>query len=538
VRPRIVAVSAATLIAAASISPIAAQAAGQNTIYVNGASPACTDSGTGTATAPYCTLQAAADAASPGDLVSVTPGTYAAATITRSGTASDPIVFTGNGTWTNLGMTTAAVTAFDVSGASHVRIQNFALAPGAAADAVVDGGADVTFRNDIFRGTVLALPALHVTDAASGVTVLDSNVFGEVLVDGGSTGTVLTTDRLSPSYTSPGIAVVGAVNTAITSNTITGCGPAVSITGSATGTAIENNVLSNPQTVGTVATCPASSQAYGIAVDASSVASTTEDYNDVYAATAGSAAYDWAGTAYASAAGLYAVAGRALHDDNSALGTEAIENSPLINSADSAAIGEQPVDISGHPRILDPLVTPTGAGPYDYYDRGAVQYQDPVTKVSSSFTGSVAKAPVGADITLKAAFTDTWSDTFDYQFKLSNGTTVDAGTSGTAAVSFSTPGVYIASLYVVPTNGATAPTQAMGTVAFSVVPQTPLVAQVSTTAFDRYSVSAGDFGTTDAWTITSVTLDFGDHTRSSLSPTAYRWTTRTPRPARTRSPRR
>ena len=96
-RPRSIAVSAATLIAAASMTPLTAQAAGDNTLYVNNSgSTACSDSGSGTYEAPFCTIQAAADVANPGDVVNVAPGTYAATTITRSGTASAPITFTGN----------------------------------------------------------------------------------------------------------------------------------------------------------------------------------------------------------------------------------------------------------------------------------------------------------------------------------------------------------------------------------------------------------------------------------------------------------
>ena len=514
-RVRVVSACAATVVAAAFSSPVSAQAAGQNTIYVNGRSAACTAAGPGTIAAPYCTIQQAADAASPGDLVSVASGVYAAATITRSGTASAPIVFTGNGVYSALGLGAAASTSFVVSGASHVKIQDFALTPGSAADAVIDGGSDVTFVNDIFKVSSATVPAVHVTDASSAVTVQDSTVGSEILVDGGSTGTVVTTNRLGSSTLNE-VSVVGAANTAITSNTITGCGPQIFVTGSATGTAIENNVMSSPQSA-PVPNCVASSQAVGILVDSASAPSTTEDYNDVYGAGTAATDYVWAGTSYASAADLYAATGKAAHDDNSPAGIQVAEQSPLINSADSAAIGEQPVDINGNPRVLDPLVTPTGAGPHNYYDRGAVQFQDPFTQVSLSFTSSVAKAPVGAAIALNAALTDTWSDKFDYQFKLSNGTTVDGGTGGTASVSFSTPGNYTANLYVIPTNGATAPTQAFGSVYVAVVPQAPLVPNLYASADGPYGVDVNDVGSTDAWTITSVTVDFGDHTSQSGS---------------------
>ncbi|MBR7833358.1 PKD domain-containing protein [Actinospica durhamensis] len=504
-RPRVVAASTATLIAAASLSPFTAQAAGQNTLYVNGSSSACTDSGTGTSAAPYCTIQAAADAANPGDAVSVAAGTYAAATITRSGTADAPIVFTGNGIWSTTGMTGEAWGLLSISGASHIRIQNFGFLPGTTAPAsVVSGASDITFRNDGFRSSTAGQPSLHIT-ASSGVTVLDSSADG-IDVDGGSTDTVLSTNLLYGYYTSA-VSVDGATDTAITSNTVDSCGPELSVADSAAGTSIENNVLVSPISAGSLF-CSSSDPNIDILVDSTSAAGTTEDYNDVV--NGSGSAYEWAGTDYTTAAPLNAATGQAQHDDNAGLSTAPREGSQVINSADSAAIGEQSTDIYGHPRVLDPLVAPTGAGPYDDYDRGAVQFQDPVTKVTSSITASASKTPVGAGIILSGAATDTWSDGFDYQFKLSNGTTVDAGVGGKAVVSFTTPGTYSANLYLVPTNGATAPTVSFGSVSFTVAPLARLTPEVSTYADGKYAVDVSDYGTVDDWNVTGVTFNFGD----------------------------
>ena len=54
-----------------------------------------------------------------GDVVNVAAGTYAATTITRSGTASAPITFTGNGVVTALGLGTSAAAPLSLSGANY-----------------------------------------------------------------------------------------------------------------------------------------------------------------------------------------------------------------------------------------------------------------------------------------------------------------------------------------------------------------------------------------------------------------------------------
>src|SRR5262245_35861400 len=65
-----------------------------STYYVNGASPACSDSGPGTATVPYCSISASLTArGAAGVTIFVQPGTYREqVTVPISGSPSAPLV--------------------------------------------------------------------------------------------------------------------------------------------------------------------------------------------------------------------------------------------------------------------------------------------------------------------------------------------------------------------------------------------------------------------------------------------------------------
>ena len=512
-RPRVVAASAATLIAAAFLSPATADAAGQNVLYVDSGNSACTDSGSGTYAAPFCSIQAAADVANPGDVVSISGNNYASgATITRSGTAAAPIVFTSGGTRrAAIGIGSTASSELTISGASNVEIENLTVYSGTTAAVTVDGGSDDTIANDFFASEIGAgLTSVRVTGDASGVTVRDSTAYQGVVVDGGATGTVVSTNNLDAQDTVP-LSVQGATNTALTSNTIYACSPGISVTGSSAGTSIENNIV----TVLQVSACPAVSTAFGVLVDAGSAGSTKLDYNDVYGSLTGTGtAYSWNGASYATSGALYTQTGQGKHDYNGSDGASVAENSPIINSADSAAIGEQSVDINGNPRTLDPLVTPTGAGPDDDYDRGATQFQDPYTAVNSSMTLSQTKIPLGTSVTVNAVLADTWGDKFtSYEFEFGGSSIVSS--TPTATLTPTADGTYTVTPLVA-TSGSSTYRELNGVISgpnfVDVVPPQPLVPQVSLTASGSLGVEASDNGTTDAWNITAVSYDFGDGT--------------------------
>ncbi len=92
-RRRALAATAAMALVAALTTAMPAAAAGL-TRWVDSSSASCTNTGTGTSAKPYCTIQAAASAAQPGDVVQVRSGSYTEnVQITHSGLAGAPITF-------------------------------------------------------------------------------------------------------------------------------------------------------------------------------------------------------------------------------------------------------------------------------------------------------------------------------------------------------------------------------------------------------------------------------------------------------------
>ena len=496
----------AALIAAAALTPQAATAASGITLYVNGSDASCSNGGSGTVSVPFCSVQAAANVVNPGDVIDIEAGVYAPATITRSGTAAAPITITGSGGAT-LGNDPTAASGLTLSGVSHVNVEKLSAGKAADAEITINGGSDITVSHVEFPNTT-ALYALNVTGGASAVTVVDSLAYRPVLIDGGSAGTVFTTNEA----TQP-IEVSGATNTAITSNSLSTCGSAISVTNSSTGTKIENNVVDDVRTSAVNSTC-SSAQAYGILVDASSVPSTTSDYNDVNAVS-GTADYDWNGAAYTGQSGFTSATGQGAHDMDGAGAVSIGEKSPIINSADSDAIGEQTTDIYGQARYLDPLVTPTGAGTYNYYDRGAYQFQDPLLLVSPSFSVSATKVPVGTVVDLAASTTDTWGDadlTYVYSISPSANATLiqPSASSGNATVTFSKPGSYAITVYVQsPKTGSLERSLRTNTVA--VAPVAPLTSSFIVTRLIGTAVQVTDTSSDD-WNVTGVSWNFGDNT--------------------------
>jgi hypothetical protein len=354
----VTALALAAATAGALAVPIQAQAASAAVLYVDNRSATCNDSGTGTALAPYCSIQAAADAATAGDTVLIAGGMNNAyrqdVTVAHSGTAAAPITFdvTGFSRYVLYGGLT-------VSG-SYVTVADGNI--GGLDGAVNVTGSHVALNKDDFSGETAT--QIAVAANVSGTSV-ERSIFDTLGLGKGDSGTVVADNVIGDHSTAsnPGVAVAGDSNTAIAGNTIQGqCGAhGIAVTGSST-TSIENNALATEAN-----DCVGAASGL-ILVDAASAGSTTEGYNVLSTSGGSMAPYSWSGTAYTTQAAFAAASGQGTSDivqstvdeTNDSISSYAAESA----SANPGAPGELSTDFYGNAWA--------GSVP----DRGAVAIED------------------------------------------------------------------------------------------------------------------------------------------------------------------
>jgi len=531
-RKRRVAVAVALVTAAGSVSsPIAAHAASATTFYVNNATSAdCSDSTTDSLTTPYCTIQAAVNAASsPGDTVSLASGLYAPFTVTASGTAAAPITIENpegdGGAVTNVyAAPGSSATPITVNGASYVSFKGIE-AQGTEGQTVLDitgSSSHISVDSSILyqqkQGAVqLTGPDVEIDGGSSDVTLSRNTVdalggnTGILAQD--SSGDVITTNR-GDTDGGPFLALDQATNADVTSNTAQrACGDVLSVSGGSTSTSIENNIVIG-QPDATVGGCPSGNTlaTATIQVDASSSAGTVEDYNNVgVSVPRGDTVppyvyYSWAGTGYDSSAALNSATGQGAHD------SDPTSPNAAIDSANSDAPGELSTDILGNPRVDDPEVPNTGAGTYGYYDRGASETVDPIT--FGNFKGWGSTILERNTQTFSSSVSDGWPGTTiatcSYAFGDGTPSVSIAPADGqcTAQHTYSTPGTYVVALEVTADDGYR---QSMTGTATAVANQLQTNLQLTTTnsrTVQAVATPSDPYG----WKISECDFSFGDGT--------------------------
>lgn len=531
-RLRTLAASTALLVGAGLTAPALAQAVTPppTTLYVNSATSAhCSDSGTGTAAEPFCTIQAAADVVTAGQTVLVEPGAgnYTSETdITVSGTPSAPIIFKADLSQVDVAVYGTMQHAFTVTGAHDVAIEGFSVGATTGESVLVSGSSDITLDGLRITANYGGGSPIRVTGGSSDVTIVRDTVAAPhgsgIVVDSGPTansGDVITTDEVFES-SGPGILVQGTKGVAVTNNTVDrACLYGIAVTGGSTGASVQNNVVEYTTPPSSSSQCaPSAATAAGMSFDAQSIAGSVENYNVDYPGNYPAAPYLWSGTAYTTAAALTAQTGQGATDVNAealqGIGAvvpfDLVENSPAIDSANSAAPGEQSTDLFGRSRVDDPLVPDTGVGTAADVDRGAVEFQDPIQlgQVSVISDGHpVSTVPIGAPLTFSLDGTDPWGGTLTYVFDFGDGATT-TNTTGTATHTYTSAGDYSVEVDVTSTEGGAA---GSGT---SIVagPDVPRAANFTAEADGPLTVLVDASGSTDPWGAYEYIFGFGDGT--------------------------
>ncbi|MFF7476232.1 PKD domain-containing protein [Streptomyces sp. NPDC008092] len=533
-------VAAGVMSGGGSGTAAAAPGAG-GTLYVNH-DVACSDTGTGTQSLPFCTVQAAANVVEPGDTVRITsPDAHpysGAVTLTRSGTSDAPITFTGapsgSTTWAELAAPGSAPT-LTLKGVHDVRVQSLVFGYDAG-DALVSAGSDhitldrLTFARSSAPSDVGAGTAITVDGTSSDVTVERNSIgrgyaYGIRTTQGAARVTVTTNVIDNPRL--GGITATGTVGMAVTSNSLASpCAPGISLAGGSSGT-VENNVVSAPKLLQS-STCPApTTPLYTVSDD--SAGQVTDDYN-VAANTVGGTTprrteYLWAGTPYATAAALQNATGQGAHDiDGLGARLEAPpERSPLIDSADSDAPGELTTDAAGAPGVDDPLVDDAGPGPAAHRDRGAFERQDTIAIPTDGggLSPRTGLAPLSTSVRTDD-FISRWGEPLTYSVDFGDGTAPVTGPAGEPIGHiYASSGSYQAKTTVTDADGVSSARQTAQVVAGTAeAPNVSLSGAADTASAGQIAAGLAVFTVPPSsapWEIHDLTLAFGDGSDQSLA---------------------
>src|SRR3954451_7451121 len=413
-----------------------ALAATATTLYVDRSNSACSNSGAGSQSHPFCTISAAASKVAPGQTVRVASGTYQEMVrVPVSGTSGAPIRFTaGSGSSVTL---TGGTDGFLISGRQWITVNGFTVTHTSSYGISVSGSSHIriTANHVQFSGspvsgkTSAGIQISNTTDSLIAQNTSDHNTYAGILVTGASStrdevrGNTTFSNAEGYQRAAPGIRIYqgsgnkvdgnvshdnedsgsefypGANNTLIYNNvsyhngdhgidslTCTGnriiansvydnVTAGINLEGGSSRGTVENN-LSVDNGIESPRTTG------DIRVDSDSVAGTTVDYNTVFS-TAGGTLLVWKTTGYSTLAGFRAASGQMAHGavanpkwaNPSAGNFRLTAGSPAIDSANSGVSGQPSADMNGHARVDDPGTPNTGAGPRAYDDRGAVEFQ-------------------------------------------------------------------------------------------------------------------------------------------------------------------
>lgn len=431
--------------------------------------PACSNTAedAGSAAKPFCSVNAAAAVAMPGQTVQVARSSFGESVITRSGEPGRPITIRG----------------------------------------AAQGGGAV--------GSDVRLDGVHDV-------VVESMNAGRIDITGSSRVTVVRTATSSIKATdSPG--------TTLTNNTVTGdCRAGIELAGDSSGSNLHNNVVRNHFSPAAPFSCP-DPEGAEIVVSTLSAKDTRAGSNTVapyWTNFSNGTPYVWAGTRHQTPESLAAATdGRAGAKDYVVPKWQdgIAYNSEVTDSADETAPGFVP---AAHPAD-DPYRTNLGTG-LGYHDRGATERQEDVSSVQLS--ADQQRAPYGTEITMTATTGQLvhWpTSVMTYRYDFGDGTPAVTSDKAVVKHTYTKAGTFHANV-TVDTGGGQPFT---GRYAIQVQSTTPgpltAYATVKQHVPDQYDtadapplgVVVDPSGTSSPWPVTKVVVDYGDgrsDTRSTL----------------------
>ncbi|WP_405360641.1 PKD domain-containing protein [Kitasatospora sp. NBC_00085] len=510
-----VGVSAAVVSAVVGLPLPAVAAEPATVLYVdNGRSAGCDDHGTGTSAKPYCSVQAAADAALPGQTVQLAPNSEQLGdlVITRSGEIGKPITFRGStlaplSAYQQPSITPSSGTPIRLTNVHDVVITGIGLA-----HTEIAGSARVELSENWFEDTVETAgppaPAVAVKGQSEAVTVTRSVFYHTrgLSVGAGARFTTVSANQFSQS-TATAIDVTDATGTAVTNNTLTnGITMGLSLNGASTGSAVVNNIVNGSS----------------VSLSAGAAADAKVDYNVVHPVQ-GLPAYSWAGTGYQSAAELLAATGQGAHDNNAAvtfenaflpLAVPTLDNSSSVIDSGDPVPPRGNVDLAGNYATDHPLVANSGPNG-GFRDRGAYEVQG-LLGVELKAAGTVHPEPTGPGpltVDLTAVADDKWHSALTYTFDFGDGSAPVTTPEKTVRHTYTKAGGYTPKVTVIDGRGGRKTDAVDSPVSVTQDGQMNLLLTGRVNNIqDSLGFEADATGTTSPWAITGYTFDFGDGT--------------------------
>lgn len=410
----------AALLFIGGIAGVSAEAA-VTTLYVDGADPSCLNSGSGTATQPYCTIGAGVSHAVAGQTVQVAAGGYAEmVTMPRSGTSTQPITVTAapGATVTVSGgvngfkvsskayiviagftVTGTSGPSFNLGNSNHLTIQNNIASD--AGQPVSGSTARGIYLSGVTNSVISGNTVHHVTDsgiyvngtsgdvtvsgnttylnargyqrAAAGIDVRGPNVsvIGNVSHDNEDSGIqfytgasdVLAAGNVTYNNGDHGIDDLNVDGGTIVGNTVyRNCTSGINVEGTSANYLVENNIAVDNAVYPAYNGISCSRRAGNIGVWDSAPSTTTADRNIVYLSKTG-VMYAW-GTTFTSLAAMRTASGQEAHG---------LQQDPKFVAPAAWDLALQP----GSPAIDSADSGVTGWQPVDV--NGAARVDDPAT---------------------------------------------------------------------------------------------------------------------------------------------------------------